>query len=31
MNSNVREHKTDIEIRTTLGKETVFMGTLKFS
>jgi cytoskeletal protein CcmA (bactofilin family) len=31
MNNKVRDRNTEIEIRTTLGKETVFMGTLRFT
>jgi cytoskeletal protein CcmA (bactofilin family) len=31
MNNRVRDRNTEIEIRTTLGKETVFMGTLRFT
>jgi cytoskeletal protein CcmA (bactofilin family) len=31
MGNKVRDRDADIEIRTTLGKETVFLGTLKFT
>lgn len=31
MNNKIRDKNDEIGIRTTLGKETVFMGTLKFS